>query len=158
MELIISSSDLAKTLKLTAQRVNQLAKEGILKRRADGKFDLPESAELYYAFKFKTDEELNYEREHTLLEKAKRETAEIELEQMKGNLLYASDVEKAMSTMILTCRSRLLAMPSKCATQVIGQKSLTVIVDIIKKEIHEALEELKEMPTPTEEMDSDAED
>jgi phage terminase Nu1 subunit (DNA packaging protein) len=148
MNLLVSSSDLAKVLRLTVQRVNQLAKEGVIKREADGKFNLPDRIEDYYAFKFKTDEEIDYEREHALLEAAKREKAEIELEQLKGSLLNAVDVEQAMSSMILTAKSRLLSVPTKAATRVIGQKNLSVIVEILKSEICNALDELKEMPAP----------
>ncbi len=148
MEVIVNSSDLAKALKISARRVQQLVKEGILKREADGRYNLPDSVEAYYAFKYMPDNKLSYDLEHTLLEKAKREKAEIELEQLKGSLLYASDVEQAMATMILTCKSRLLSIPTKCATQIIGLKDLSVIVGIIRDEIYGALEELKEMPAP----------
>lgn len=156
VETNVNASDLAKALKLTVRRVNQLAKQSILKREADGKFHLPDAVETYYAFKFKDAEAINYDREHALHEKAKRETAEIELEQLKGSLLLAADVEQAMATMILTCRSRLQAIPTKCAPKVIGQKSLAVIVDVIQKEVHEALAELREMPAPR--VDEDAPD
>ena len=158
MELIISAADLAKALKLSTRRVNQLVKESILKRGADGKFYLPDAADDYYAFKH-TGEKINYEQEHALLEKAKRETAEIELDQLKGKLLYSTDVEQAMATMILTAKSLLLSIPTKCAPKVLGQKSLAVIQDEIKKEIYQALEELKEMPAPRDEDgDPDAAD
>lgn len=148
MEINVSASDLAKALKLTVRRVNQLAKQTVLRRQADGKFHLPDSVEAYYVFKLKSDDDLDYNREHALLEKAKRETAEIELEQLKGRLLYASDVEQAMATMILTAKSRLLSIPTKCASKAVGQKDLSAIVEIIRSEIYEALNELKETPAP----------
>lgn len=146
MELYLKSSDLAQVLKLGVRRVQVLAKEEILKREADGNFYLPDTVDAYYAFKYKSDEELNYEREHTLLEKAKREKAEIELEQLKGSLLVATEVERLQANMILTCKSRLLSIPTKCATKIIGQKDLSVITEIIKAEIYEVLNELKEIP------------
>jgi len=157
MELNITSQELAKALKLSTRRVNQLVKESILRRGADGKFNLPEAVDAYYSFKYKSNEKVDYELEHALLEKAKREMAEIELDEHKGKLLYATDVEQAMATMILTCKSRLLSIPSKIAPKVLGQKNLAVIQDVIKTEICQALAELKEMPAPRDE-ESDAAD
>ncbi len=158
MDLNLSASDLAKVLKLSTRRVNQLVKESILKRGTDGKFYIPDAVEDYYAFKH-TGEKINYDQEHALLEKAKRETAKIELEQLKGQLLFATDVEAAMATMILNCKGRLMAIPSKCAPKVLGQKNLAVIQDEIKKEVYQALEELRQMPAPRDEDgDTDAAD
>lgn len=148
METYGSSSDLAILLKLSSRRVGQLVKEGVLTKGANGKYNLPESIEAYYAFKFKSDEKLSYDIEHTLLERAKRETTEIELEQLKGSLLYANDVEHAMANMILTAKARLLSLPSKCAPKILGQKNITAIAEIIQREIYDALSELREMPAP----------
>ena len=148
MEIYNSAAELAKLLRLSSRRVSQLVKEGVIKKEANGKFDTPQALEDYFAYKFKDDNAVDYEKEHALLEAAKREKAEIELDQIKGSLLYATDVEQAMATMILTCKSRLLSVPTKCATQVIGLKDLSVIVEIIRDEIYEALNELKEMPSP----------
>lgn len=146
MEKYISSSDLAKVLRLTTQRVNQLAKEQILKREADGKFDLSDAVVKYFTFKFKTDEEINYARQHARLEKAKADMAEIELAEHEGSLLHAAEVEQAMASMILNCKSRLLSIPSKCSPRIIGQKSLAIVSDILRKEVYQALSELHEMP------------
>jgi len=146
MEIYNTVAELAKLLRLTSRRVNQLVKENVLKKEANGKFNTCDAIEAFYAFKFKTDEELNYDIEHTLLEKAKREKAEIELEQLKGSLLYAVDVEQLMANMIITYKSRTLSMPAKCATKVIGQTSLSVITEIIKTEVNELLNELKQIP------------
>lgn len=146
MECFVSSSDLAKVLKLTAQRVNQLAKEGTVKREVDGKFYLPNAINDYYSFKYKTDEDLNFMHEHTLLEKAKREKAEIELEQLKSKLLYASDVEQAMANMIKHSRAILLPIAEICAVKLIGQKNMAFVVEIIREEIYCALNTLKDTP------------
>lgn len=72
MEQYASSSDLAKVLRLTSQRVNQLAKDGVIKREADGKFDLSEAVDNYFSFKYKPpDEELSLEREKNASRKSK---------------------------------------------------------------------------------------
>jgi phage terminase Nu1 subunit (DNA packaging protein) len=148
VQIYNSATELAKLLRLSSRRVSQLVKEGVIKKEANGTFDTPQALEDYFAFKFKDDNAVDYEKEHALLEAAKREKAEIELELLKGSLLYATDVEQVMATMILTCKSRLLSIPTKCATQVIGLKDLSTIVEIIRDAICEALNELKEIPAP----------
>jgi phage terminase Nu1 subunit (DNA packaging protein) len=146
MNLNMTSAELAKILKMSTRRVNQLNKEGILIRGTDGNYYMPDAVEAYYAYKFKPTEKINYDIEHTLLEKAKRETAEIELELMKGSLIYTSEVEQLMASMILTCKSRLLTMAAKCAPKIIGQNQLAVIAQIINNEVSEALDELRQIP------------
>lgn len=152
-----TASYLAELLAISERRVNQLAADGTIKRDADGKFDPPSSIEAYYTFKLKTNEKVDYEKEKALHEAVKREKAEIQLEHYKGTLLSATDVERAMSSMILTAKSRLLALPAKVAPKVIGQKNIPVIEDIIKHEVNAALNELSEMPAPPGD-DIDAED
>lgn len=146
--MVVNGLDLAKCLKLTPARVSQLTKSGIIKRDQDGKFNLSCAVEDYYRYKFKTDEELNYQREHTMLEKAKREMAELKLSQLKDSLLYATDVEQAMHDIIKVARSKLLPIAPRCATKVIGENSLPSIVYAIQGEIYQALNELKGMPAP----------
>jgi phage terminase Nu1 subunit (DNA packaging protein) len=146
MENYINTTEMAKLLRLSVRRVNQLVKENILKKEIDGKFNIYESLDSYYSYKFKSNEELNYEIEHTLLEKAKREKAEIELEQLKGSLLYAIEVEELMANMILTCKSRLLSIPTKCAAKIIGKTDISLITNVIKNEVYDALNELSQIP------------
>lgn len=139
---------LAELLAISERRVNQLAADGTLERTVDGKFDPPSAIEAYYTFKLKSNEKIDYDKEKALHEAVKREKSEIQLEQYKRTLLSAVDVERAMSSMILTAKSRLLALPAKVAPKVIGQKNIPVIEDIIKREVNAALCELSEMPAP----------
>jgi len=153
MDKFISSSDLAKVLVLTVQRVNQLAKDGTIKREADGKFDISSAVEAYYRFKLLTDAEVDYQKEHAKHEAAKRELAEIELLTVKNTLLYASEVKQMMVSMIVNVRSRLLSLPSRCAPQIIGQRDMSKIVEVLRVEVFQALNELSE--TPLEKMMGD---
>lgn len=133
-------------LKISARRVNQLVKENVLSREKNGKFDLADSCESYYAWKFRSDGEINYDQEHALLEKAKREKAEIDLQERKETLLRAKDVEHIVDGMILTCKAKLLAIPTKAAPKIIGKSEIPAIVEVMRDEIYEALNELKEIP------------
>jgi len=146
MENYINKSELAQILGLSVRRINQLVKENVLKKEISGKFNTADTLETYYKFKFKTDEDLTYEHEHALLERAKREKAEIELAQLKNSLLYASDVEQLMKNIIQTFNTKTLSIPQKCAPKILGQTNLPVITEIIKREICSALTELAQIP------------
>lgn len=146
MDELVSSSELAKVLKLSARRVNQLAEQNIVYRENNGKFNLADSCENFYAWKFRSDEKMDYDLEHALLEKAKREKAELDLQQHKKQLLVATDVEHMVSGMILTCKAHLLSIPSKIAPKLTKQANPAVIADKIQHEIYEALSELSQIP------------
>ena len=141
MDKFISSSDLAKVLVLTVQRVNQLAKDGTIKREADGKFEISSAVETYYRFKLLTDAEVDYQREHAKLEQAKQELGILD-----GTLLIADEVESLMANMIITCKTRLLGIPSRLAPQLLGLRNLSKIAEILRDEIYQALTELSEIP------------
>lgn len=159
MDIYVNSKDLGIILKITDRRVDQLAKEGVFSRAENKKFDVAESVENFYRYKFRADEksDLNFDQEHALLEKAKRKKAELDLAERKGELLRANEVEKLMAGMILTCKARLLAMPTAVAPKVLGKNELPVVVDTIKSAVFEALAELKEMPAAEMEEPDDAE-
>jgi phage terminase Nu1 subunit (DNA packaging protein) len=143
---IVSSADLGIILKITTRRVNQLADENVIFREQTGKFNLADSCENFYSWKFKSDGKIDFAREHALFEKAKREKAELDLQQHKKELLLATDVEHLMAGMILTCKAKLLSIPSKVAPKLLKQTNPAIVVDLIQAEIYEALSELKEIP------------
>jgi len=143
---IVSSAELSEVLKITVRRVNQLVEDNKIFREPDGKYKLADSVENYYAYKFRSDEETNYDLEHALLERVKREKAELDLETQKGALLYADEVEHLMSGMIITFKARLMSLPTKCAPKILGKKSMPEVVKILEDAVYEALNELKEIP------------
>jgi hypothetical protein len=140
-----SADDLAEILDLSQRRIYYIAKEGkIFTSEPDGKFNIPNCVDSYFKYKYFTDDKLNYDKEHTLLEKAKREKAELQLAKMKNELHSGEIVENILSGMIITCRNRLLSISQKIAPQLIGQKNISKISDIIGIEIRAALLELSE--------------
>lgn len=154
-DVIVTTDKLAELFGFSRQRINQLAKEGVLEKKAPGRFFLMLNIKKYIEFLRNgtvSEEEGEatalYWEEKALHERAKREKAEIELELFKGNLLKATDVEQTMADMILTAKSRLLSIPSKVSPKILGQKNITAVAEIIRGEIYEALNELKEMPAP----------
>ena len=146
MDKFVSAKELGEILGITDRRVYQLEKETkLFSRGISGKFEVVECVEKYYRQKLIPDEDkLNYDKEHTLLEKAKREKAELQLSKMKNELHQSEIVENVLSGMIITCRNRLISIPQKLAPQLIGLKNISKISEIIDIEIRSALCELSE--------------
>ncbi|MDK2822038.1 MAG: hypothetical protein PWP31_2003 [Clostridia bacterium] len=90
----------------------------------------------------KTSEELNLKKEKTLLIRANRQKAELELQMIQGELHRVEDVEQVMNDMLGAFRARCLAIPSKAAPYLMGQTDLAIVQNVVKKEVYEALTEL----------------
>lgn len=146
MDEIVSSTELGKVLKITSRRVNQLADENVIFREQNRKFNLADSCENFFAWKFKSDGKIDFNREHALHEKAKREKAELDLKAQKGTLLFTDDVEHFVSGMIITFKARLMSLPTKYAPKILGKKSMPEVVEILKGAVYEVLNELHEIP------------
>lgn len=145
MSRFVSARQLAEILGITERRVNQIANEGrVFQRDLNGKFDVVKCVEAYYREKFaKNDDELSYEREKALHEKAKREKAELQLLKMKNRLHAAEDVELIMTEMLVRFRNRILGIPAALAPK-LYRKTVPKIAEILKNELHSALTELSE--------------
>ncbi|MCR4436173.1 MAG: hypothetical protein QHH06_10370 [Clostridiales bacterium] len=148
---IVNSIVLGNCWGITDRRVRQLREEGIISEVSRGKYNLIECTRRYCEYlreqvNAKNNEgkeiKLNYDTEHALLEKAKREKAELQLKVMKGELHLGSDVEKIMTDMITKAKMKLLSLPAKAADLVIGRKDISTIENILQKMIEEALNEL----------------
>jgi phage terminase Nu1 subunit (DNA packaging protein) len=150
-DVIVSTDVMAELLGFTRQRVNQLAKEGVLEKQAPGRFLLRKNIKKYidYLRINQADEEeegatAQYWEEKALHEKAKREMAELKLARQRNQLHDAADVEFALTNMLATFRNRILGIPGKLAPQLLGVDSLAELQELIDKELREALTELSE--------------
>lgn len=148
-DLIVNTDVMADLLGYTRQRINQLAREGVLEKQAPGRFLLKLNIKKYLDFIRTgqiTDEEATaqYWEEKALHEKAKREMAELKLAKLKNQLHDARDIEMVMTNMLVTFRNRILAIPQKIAPKIIGMENLAEISEAISAELNEALTELSE--------------
>ncbi|QCT03828.1 hypothetical protein E6C60_3117 [Paenibacillus algicola] len=140
----ILTSELAAIVGKTPQWLRQLTRDGILRQVGRGKYKLGESVQAYCEHVSGGKEEdakprlIDYKTEH---EKTKAEKALLELEQMKGNLHAAADVERLLSDLILTTKSRLLGVPSRIATECENEPA-DVVESIVRREIETALSSL----------------
>lgn len=150
--LTVSGSMMAKVLNVTDRRIRQYAEEGLIDKAARGKYAFISSVQKYIAF-IKTNKdiegsiqskELNYDVEHAMHEKVKREIAEINLAKIKGEVHEAEDVKHVMEHMLSNFKARLMNIPSKLAPILLARDNISVIQSMIEKEVIEVLEELSE--------------
>ncbi len=144
IDSFVTSAELAKLIGVSQRRIQQLESEGILIKNPDNKFELSKNIQLFYMWKLRPAENADYMKEHALLEKAKREKAEIELAKLQNRIHDADDIEEVLTGMLITFRTRILALPSKVAPLIIGQKNIGVITDVLRKELKTVLIELSE--------------
>lgn len=150
-DLIVNTDVMAQILGLTRQRVNQLALEGIIEKKAPGRYLLMENVQRYITFmrtgKISNDAKDSaglYWSEKALHEKAKRENAELNLAQKRGELHLGTNVEMVMTHMLITFRNRMLIIPSKMSPLLVGRRDQGEIEDLLDNEIRAALTNLSE--------------
>jgi phage terminase Nu1 subunit (DNA packaging protein) len=146
MAKFVSAKQLAEALGITERRVNQITKEkDIFPRDLNGKFALVQCIENYYRDKFEIESpSAELDREKVRHERAKREKTELQLAKMRNELFEASVVEHFLTNMVVTFRNRILGVPTKLAPIIIGQKNISIISNIIEKELRSTLAELSE--------------
>lgn len=149
----VSSSVLANLFGLSTRRIRQLEGEGIINKVARGKYSLQENIKSYITFikttvdlkENKSEEtKVDYDEEHALLEKAKREKAELEVAAMMGKIHISEDVERVMNSMLSNFRSKVLALPSRAAPSLITLTSIVDIQEILQNEVLDVLHELSD--------------
>ncbi|MHA2852849.1 hypothetical protein ACXZ7E_02595 [Paenibacillus lautus] len=143
-EAVVITSELAAIVGKTPQWIRQLTRDGVLNQVGRGKYHLSESVQAYceHAAGGREDDKkprlIDYKTEH---EKTKAEKAALELEEMKGNLHAAADVELLLNDLIQTTKSRLLAVPSRIATEC-ENESAEIVESVVRREIENALSSL----------------
>ena len=86
--------------------------------------------------------ELNYTQERAKLTKLQAEKVTLELEQQRGKLLPLEVVIITWQGHAAIARTKLLALPPKAASEVLGKESYIEVEHAIRDIIYEALDEL----------------
>lgn len=140
-------STIAKLFNLTERRVQQLAKDGVIPKANKGKYELVACVQGYIHYlqeramgKDSAPQDTYTERARLL--KAQADKTELEVGTLKGKLLQIEQVESSWATMVTSCRSRLLTIPSKSAHQIAALNEPQEIERFLKRTIYEALAEL----------------
>lgn len=147
----VTAEQLAELFDLSKVRIHQLLTEGIVKKFERGRFDLLESVRGYVGFlkrrktnQYDSDEDdgNNYGKHRSRLTKSKADIAEMQAEAMKGTFHEAAAVEAVWTDMLMNCRSKLMAMPTRLAPKLRQESELAVVQDILEIALTEALNEL----------------
>lgn len=140
---LYTSKVLAEWLAVTPRRVRQLRDEGVFVEKAPGLYELKSSVVRYISYLRKGSGNTNLNDERALLTKAKREAADMENEERRGNLHSTEDIEKGLAAMCLNMRGRFSALPAKLSGELAQMGGNQAgIFDKLKAAIEETLEEL----------------
>lgn len=140
-EWTVAQTQFAKIIGVSVPRVNQMIEEQIVHRNeldTSGGVLLIQSLKDYLSSKNSKSQDTNFWYERTLHERAKREQAEIKLQQMRGEMYLAADVEAAWTELLIILRTNLLGLPAKYAAR-LENKSKAEIAQILTAEIEELL-------------------
>ena len=78
------------------------------------------------------------------LKRAKADIAELQLKEFRGEMHRSEDVEAAFEDFGMSVRSILLSLPGRLAVNCANAANAAEVSDIIKKEVNDSLNELKE--------------
>lgn len=136
---------LAKLLGVSVRRVNQMVtNEGKITKEPEGDFILQKAISQYYMAKYKLSQDnVDYNHEKALHERAKRKLTEMEVRKRSNELHEAADVEAVLTDMLVNLRTKLLGIPAKMATQ-LAERSKEEVESLLTKEIEFVLLEVKD--------------
>lgn len=147
MQILHKVTVIARFLNLTERRVQQLARDGIIPKPEKGKYDLVRCVQRYVHYlqeraygSGETPSDTYQERARLI--KAQADKTELEVATLKSELVPVDVVESDWLSHVSSCRSRLLAIPSKSAFQIATLKEPDEIERFLKRAINEALAEL----------------
>ncbi|TCZ73044.1 hypothetical protein E0485_21740 [Paenibacillus albiflavus] len=146
-ELEIQTGELAAIVGKSTRWIRQITSDGVLKQVGRGKYILGDAVQAYIEHASGGKEEDNKPRfidEKTEHERIKKEKAALELEEMRGELHRAEDVQAVMNDMLAAFRQKILAIPTKLAPQIAGNGEVNVVKGMLTSALHEALTELSD--------------
>jgi phage terminase Nu1 subunit (DNA packaging protein) len=146
-ELTASGQELAELLGISVETVCALALKNIAIRVSRGRYDLRESVKRYCAHLRATaagrggeSGVLNLTEQRARLAREQANIAGLKASKLRGELVPVSEVEARWRGVLTAVRSRLLAVPSRVRSR--APHLAATDVEIVDKEIREALEEL----------------
>lgn len=151
-DITFPAKTIAKLLDLTTARVGQLAKEGVIVKLESGRY--PANAIPQYIRWLREKSigrgvdnsgnglELDLQQERAKLAKEQRKKTRLQNEELEGVLVNAEELKEDWIKYISSCRAKLLSLPTKLAPLVLPLTTTQETQDVIKKGVHEALDEL----------------
>lgn len=152
----VTEVELAEYLGLSTRRIRQLYKDGVVIKSQRGRYELKSSV-LGYINSIRQQEKgadieklkLTREAENLMHERLKKRVTELKVQEMEKKLHRSEDVEYYWNSMVLSAKSRLTAIPVKCAPLLVGIEDRKEIQAILKREVTDALNELADYDVET---------
>lgn len=137
---------------VTDRQVRNLANDGMIPRLSNGSYELVPALNAYIEnVKLSAKEEKSEARKEEDLhhekfkhERAKRQRAELLVGQMRGQLHHSDTIRAVVTDMLANFKAKMLAMPVKTAPILLAHKEIAVVEDILRDEVYEILNELKD--------------
>jgi phage terminase Nu1 subunit (DNA packaging protein) len=147
----VEVSRLMELFQMTDSGVRSLVRKGIIPKPSAGGyfFDASITGYVTYLRKYAKgrpnwDDADNGPSDRSRLLKAKADIEELKAQELDGRLVSVDAVAETLSSITTTIRNRLLAIPSRAATLVVGEDDPDVIQAQLEALVHEALTELSE--------------
>lgn len=153
---MLPTSEMAVAFGITARRVQQLTKEGILEA-AEGertrRYDVVPTVQKYIRYLKEKETQLSEEDENAERRKlkaeakfkeSKAEMAALQLKELRGQMHRSEDVEMMTSDLVLAVRGMLLAFPGRLAIDLSAISNPSEISHRLRAEICALLDRLSE--------------
>jgi len=142
-----NASFYSRLFNITERRIQQLASTGVIPKAARGKYPLIGTIRGYVTYLQERSLgdgviRIDYQQEKAGLLKAQREKAQLEVEELKGELTRNEDVLDGWAKMTMAFRARLLALPSAIVTVIDTAEDLVAREALARELVEAALDEL----------------
>ncbi len=152
------TEDLANLFGLTGQWINQLTRDGVIKRRdtpAGKRYNVVESVRAYTQYLrdkaanradrgIPEDKELEKFDAEVRIKRAKAEIAELEAQEVQGIMHRSEDVAAMTEDLIYTIRGSLMALPGRLAADVVNVRTAAEAAVVIRTEVYKLMDELSQ--------------
>lgn len=150
------AEDLANLFALTGQWINQLTRDGVLKKRdtpAGKRYNVVESTRAYVQYLrekaagrdskgIPESKELEKFEAEVRIKQAKAQIAELEAQELQGIMHRSEDVAALTEDLLYTIRDSLMALPGRLAVDVAGTATAAEAAEVIKREVYLVMKDL----------------
>lgn len=146
---IFKTEEIAEILGVSTRRVNQMEKEGALKKVGRNQYDIRECFHTYTNAivekeKAKDPDKLDKTYEEALWTRRKREKTEVELQILRGDVHRSKDVSLVIGDMLGRFRGKIQSLPSKIAPRLLNKDNISNVKALLEEEMKEVLTELSD--------------
>ena len=146
-----TQAECAEWLDLSERRFRELIDEGVIERSAKGGYDLKAVVQQYVrnlrevaAGRGGAEAQEQKGSHDARRAAALADKAEMEVAEMRGQLIPADDVRDVLHSAVMIMKTRILAVPTKSAAR-LGLKDMVAAEKVIREEVIEALEGLSKV-------------